>query len=1115
MKKSAKITVGVVSAAVVAGTAAMLLNKPEVKPESEWAVYWYLCGSDLESGHQAASDDISELLSVTLPENTEFVIEAGGTARWDNAKIDENKLTRLTYCGDKLSVEEKTDLKNMGDPETLSDFLLFCLEKHPAKHSMLLVWDHGGGTLGGVSYDANFNMDSLSLPELTEGLEGGIPEGKKLDIIGFDACLMSTLDTVMAVSDYADYMVASQQLEPVCGWNYSYIAKALQDPIALTARDLGVKVCDSFYEGCMTYGLADAATLALTDLGKADQLAAAYEEAVREFFDASLVSDESMAYVRRSADSAENYGVNGKAVGYTDMIDMIEFLCGEGGELSAGMEAALSEAVLYKIYGAASDSSCGISCYYPLDQSLRSVLKYENSSEISDDVGLFFRYIINPEVNGEIDEYAKRRGISSDSILKVRYQVTEDDLNVVLPEDGQSDIVLKVDPQKAAKMAGFKTVVSTMTSLPNTLFAENGKEEMYRLMENGERKCSMEDYSNGEFRFERNIKAAFAGDTELSTYISSVEEEYIKYYAPVVIDGNDGFFLFSVGRNDDSIDFLGAYSAAEHNAGQYVIDDEVETEALNVLPESKEFIGKRLFPLHDGMEIRALYYVTYTDDPGSTEGYHTWEESEPFTVNSGFAFSLKTVTANCVSFVVTDECGRSAISKRTAFDGILPEENVNETETEAETGSTETEAETETESVTETTTAERRTGSLTGIPAAGTTTAAPQESTTAVQPTTAVPETRAAAPENNRRAGGGGSDDEDDEPETTAPTSAPTEAPTTAPTSAPETSPSTEATSESTTAETTAPESTTAETTAPESTTAETTAPESTTAPETCAYDSNEGTGTCSSCGKVICDTHTKVCSTCGKTFCPDHVSACSTCGVLLCSADVRACSECGKAFCKEHVGACAYCTGMIMVCDSCTAAHNEMHECPGCGELLSESAMGKGSHKVCDGCGEVYKCASVEAGFTACQLADCGREYCSSCASPNLGGKLSSCVDCKKEICPDHFVLCPGCENSVCPDCEEKHRCSYSGCSSYLCRTDSFECAACGKRFCYEHHVYCEYCNQDFCPDCYEEHEKTIEPCPYCVTSVEYYCENSKSTHMERNHSEPSSTPPATEPST
>ena len=48
------------------------------KAEDSWLVYWYVCGTDLESGLGAATEDISELLKTELPENVRVLIQTGG-----------------------------------------------------------------------------------------------------------------------------------------------------------------------------------------------------------------------------------------------------------------------------------------------------------------------------------------------------------------------------------------------------------------------------------------------------------------------------------------------------------------------------------------------------------------------------------------------------------------------------------------------------------------------------------------------------------------------------------------------------------------------------------------------------------------------------------------------------------------------------------------------------------------------------------------------------------------------------------------------------------------------------------------------------------------------------
>ena len=63
--------------------------------DGSWAVYWYLCGSDLETGGGCATADLSELMEVELPENVTVVIQTGGAAEWQNDVVDASKLQRF------------------------------------------------------------------------------------------------------------------------------------------------------------------------------------------------------------------------------------------------------------------------------------------------------------------------------------------------------------------------------------------------------------------------------------------------------------------------------------------------------------------------------------------------------------------------------------------------------------------------------------------------------------------------------------------------------------------------------------------------------------------------------------------------------------------------------------------------------------------------------------------------------------------------------------------------------------------------------------------------------------------------------------------------------------
>jgi len=62
--------------------------------DGSWAVYWYLCGSDLETNGGFATIDLQEMMEVQLPENINVVIQTGGANVWQNDLMDASKLQR-------------------------------------------------------------------------------------------------------------------------------------------------------------------------------------------------------------------------------------------------------------------------------------------------------------------------------------------------------------------------------------------------------------------------------------------------------------------------------------------------------------------------------------------------------------------------------------------------------------------------------------------------------------------------------------------------------------------------------------------------------------------------------------------------------------------------------------------------------------------------------------------------------------------------------------------------------------------------------------------------------------------------------------------------------------
>ncbi|MGN0596637.1 MAG: clostripain-related cysteine peptidase, partial [Ruminiclostridium sp.] len=129
--------------------------------ESGWTVLLYICGSDLESLYSSATDDIEEIAAAEYSEDVRVVIQTGGANEWHNG-VSSEAIQRFVKTEDGIDCVEELDDANMGAPETLSDFVSWGVENYPARKMGLILWDHGGGSIGGVCNDEK-NDDSLTL----------------------------------------------------------------------------------------------------------------------------------------------------------------------------------------------------------------------------------------------------------------------------------------------------------------------------------------------------------------------------------------------------------------------------------------------------------------------------------------------------------------------------------------------------------------------------------------------------------------------------------------------------------------------------------------------------------------------------------------------------------------------------------------------------------------------------------------------------------------------------------------------------------------------------------------------------------------------------------------
>ncbi|MBQ5787514.1 MAG: peptidase C11 clostripain, partial [Oscillospiraceae bacterium] len=220
--------------------------------EEDWTIFVYLCGADLESENSMATGNMQQMIDANTGPNVRFVVETGGASSWHNG-ANPDKLDRFLITGGSSTLVDSQPSASMGKAETLADFLRWGLAAYPASHVGLVLWDHGSGSINGVCFDELNDDESLYLTDLDKALksvQGSLPNG--FDFIGFDACLMSTVETAAILAPYARYMVASEEVEPGTGWDYAAIGRYLDANPSSDGAAAGKAICDSYYDSCVS-----------------------------------------------------------------------------------------------------------------------------------------------------------------------------------------------------------------------------------------------------------------------------------------------------------------------------------------------------------------------------------------------------------------------------------------------------------------------------------------------------------------------------------------------------------------------------------------------------------------------------------------------------------------------------------------------------------------------------------------------------------------------------------------------------------------------------------------------------------------------------------------------
>ncbi|MBO4780728.1 MAG: clostripain [Selenomonadaceae bacterium] len=373
-----------------------------------WLIQWYLCGTDLESGNGAASADIQELLNVKLPENVKVLILTGGANQWQNNVISSNATEFYLYDSNGLQRLATANDADMGNVQTLTDFIRYGAENYTADHRVFVFWDHGGGSAVGVCYDERTGH-FLSLNDVRNAFTAVYEpstENPPFELIGFDACLMATYDTVNSLDGITRYVTASEEVEPGIGWYYTGWVGALAENPAMSGGGLGKVICNTYFDECEKYDLDDTVTLSVIDLNKLPALRNAYESFGLEALRAARDNPRKFfASFGRGAAQTENYGGNTRQSGYTNMIDIVDLAKNTKSlvpNTADKLISAVEDAVVYKSAGGYRNRGGGLSGFHSYSGDEENLVSYLNIDAAPVPQKILYYYLIYGDIPADV-----------------------------------------------------------------------------------------------------------------------------------------------------------------------------------------------------------------------------------------------------------------------------------------------------------------------------------------------------------------------------------------------------------------------------------------------------------------------------------------------------------------------------------------------------------------------------------------------------------------------------------------------------------------------------------------------------------------------------------------
>lgn len=207
--------------------------------KDKWTVMVYMVGDNELEGY--VIPDIEQELAFTGSSNEVNVLVLADRAPGYDTSRGDWQTTNLFYVTQGMTADSTSAVadwgeRDMGDPQTLIDFVTWSKANYPADHYAIYFWDHGWSWHPGWVLIDETNADTLDYDEL----KNAIPSLGFIDVVGYDGCNMASLEMLQVWRGYSTALTSSQEYVEDYGIEYDVLLAELTANPNMSADEVAI-----------------------------------------------------------------------------------------------------------------------------------------------------------------------------------------------------------------------------------------------------------------------------------------------------------------------------------------------------------------------------------------------------------------------------------------------------------------------------------------------------------------------------------------------------------------------------------------------------------------------------------------------------------------------------------------------------------------------------------------------------------------------------------------------------------------------------------------------------------------------------------------------------------